>query len=51
MKLLGIKIGDYENKILLYADDITGTVKDTDSAKALLDLLYNFEKMFRIKNE
>ena len=40
----GIYLGDCEIKLLQYADDTTGVLKDDDSLKALIDEIEGFEK-------
>ena len=46
----GINIGEIEIKVLQYADDTTGVLKDDCSLKSLLDVITSFEKNFRFKN-
>ena len=44
-QIKGISIEKHETKILLYADDTTGTVKDIPSAEVMLSLFNEFENV------
>ena len=45
----GVRIGDTESKIIQYADDLTATLSDVESAEALLTLLKHFETCSGLK--
>ena len=45
----GINIGETEIKVLQYADDTTGVLKDDCSLRNLLDVMNSFEKMSGLK--
>ena len=45
----GISIGDQEYKLVQYADDTTGTLKDEESLKVFLDVLKSYEKVSGLK--
>lgn len=44
-KFRGISIGDSVIKLLQYADNITGVLRDEVSLKMLLEILKSFEKI------
>ena len=46
---MGFNLGDCEIKLLQYADDTTGILKDDASLKALLDVIEDFEKISGLK--
>ena len=45
----GINIGETEIKVLQYADDTTGVLKDDCSLKSLLDVINSFERISGLK--
>ena len=45
----GISIGDQEYKLVQYADDITGILKDEESLKVFLDVMKSYEKVSGLK--
>ena len=45
----GISIGDQEYKLVQYADDTTGILKDEESLKVFLDVLKSYEKVSGLK--
>ena len=45
----GVRIGGTESKIIQYADDLTATLSDVESAEALLTLLKHFETCSGLK--
>ena len=45
----GSRIGDTESKIIQYADDLTATLSDVESAEVLLTLLKHFETCSGLK--
>ena len=45
----GINFGETEIKVLQYADDTTGVLKDDCSLKSLLDVINSFEKISGLK--
>ena len=45
----GVRIGDTESKIIQYADDLTATLNDVESAEALPTLLKHFEMCSGLK--
>ena len=45
----GVRIGDTESKIIQYADDLTVTLSDVESAESLLTLLKHFEACSGLK--
>ena len=47
--ICGINLGDCEIKLLQYADDTIGVLKDDASLKALLDVIEDFEKISGLK--
>ena len=46
----GIKISGLETKLLQFADDTTAILADLNSARALLKLLNDFEKVYKCRN-
>ena len=49
MTIRGICIGDQEYKLVQYADDITGILKDEESLKVFLDVMKSYEKVSGLK--
>ena len=45
----GISIGDQDYKLVQYADDTTGILKDEESLKVFLDVLKSYEKVSGLK--
>ena len=45
----GISIGDQEYKLVQYADDTIGILKDEESLKVFLDVLKSYEKVSGLK--
>ena len=45
----GISIGDQEYKLVQYADDITGILKDEELLKVFLDVMKSYEKVSGLK--
>ena len=45
----GLSIGDQEYKLVQYADDTTGILKDEESLKVFLDVLKSYEKVSGLK--
>ena len=45
----GISIGDHGYKLVQYADDTTGILKDEESLKVFLHVLKNYEKVSGLK--
>ena len=45
----GVRIGDTESKIIQYADDLTATLSDVESAEAIFTLINHFETCYGLK--